>query len=118
MFAMRSLRYFRRFAGASEPHRHRDTAALRIAPGKDLDAFIGLVRDQKSRRFADRCADEHVVDMVLVCLDTAQIAEQDPDLDAVFIAVGAGGLMGGAGTALHALRADIEVVGVWAEASL
>lgn len=46
-----------------------------------------------------------------------EIAEQDPNLDAVFIAVGAGGPMGGAGTALHALRPGIEVVGVWPEAS-
>jgi len=46
-----------------------------------------------------------------------ELIEQNPDLDAVFIAVGAGGLMGGAGTALHALRPDIEVVGVWPEAS-
>ncbi|KTE38403.1 MULTISPECIES: threonine/serine dehydratase [unclassified Sphingopyxis] len=46
-----------------------------------------------------------------------ELAEQDPDLDAVFIAVGAGGLMGGAGTALHALRPGVEMVGVWPEAS-
>ena len=46
-----------------------------------------------------------------------EIAEQDPEVEAVFIAVGAGGLMGGAGIALHALRPGIEVVGVWPEAS-
>ncbi len=46
-----------------------------------------------------------------------ELAEQDPDLDAVFISVGAGGLIGGAGTALKALRPGIEVVGVWPEAS-
>ena len=46
-----------------------------------------------------------------------EIAGQDPDLDAVFIAVGAGGLIGGAGIALKALRPGIELVGAWPEAS-
>lgn len=46
-----------------------------------------------------------------------ELAEQDPDLDAVFIAVGAGGLIGGAGIALKTLRPGIEVVGAWPKAS-
>lgn len=46
-----------------------------------------------------------------------EIAEQDPALDAVFIAVGAGGLIGGAGIALKTLSPDIEIVGAWPEAS-
>jgi threonine dehydratase len=46
-----------------------------------------------------------------------ELLEQAPDLDAVFVAVGGGGLITGAGSALKALRPQTEVVGVWAENS-
>jgi len=46
-----------------------------------------------------------------------ELLEQAPDLDAVFISVGGGGLIGGTGTALKNLRPRTEVVGVWADHS-
>lgn len=46
-----------------------------------------------------------------------ELMEQAPDLDAVFIAVGGGGLIGGAGTAIKRIRPQTRVVGVWAENS-
>jgi threonine dehydratase len=46
-----------------------------------------------------------------------ELHEQAPDLDAVFIAVGGGGLIGGTGTALKGLGAETKVVGVWCENS-
>jgi threonine dehydratase len=46
-----------------------------------------------------------------------ELLRQEPGLDAVFIAVGAGGLIGGTGSALKALNPHIRVVGVWPEAS-
>ena len=46
-----------------------------------------------------------------------ELMEQDRDLDAVFIATGAGGLMGGAGTAIKAINPNVQMVGVWPEAS-
>lgn len=46
-----------------------------------------------------------------------ELAEQAPDLDAVFICVGGGGLMGGSGTALKALSPQTRIVGVWPQAS-
>jgi threonine dehydratase len=46
-----------------------------------------------------------------------ELLEQAPDLDAVFIAVGAGGLIGGVGTALKAINPKVRVVGVWPENS-
>lgn len=42
-----------------------------------------------------------------------ELLDQEPGLDAVFIAVGGGGLIGGTGTALKALCPQIDVVGVW-----
>jgi threonine dehydratase len=46
-----------------------------------------------------------------------ELAERAPDLDAVFISVGGGGLIGGAGTALKAFAPNVRVVGVWPEHS-
>ena len=46
-----------------------------------------------------------------------ELIEQSPQLDAVFIAVGGGGLIGGVGTALKQLRPQTRIVGVWPENS-
>jgi threonine dehydratase len=46
-----------------------------------------------------------------------ELLNQEPGLDAVFIAVGAGGLIGGTGSAIKALNSHVQVVGVWPEAS-
>lgn len=47
----------------------------------------------------------------------AELAEQAPQLDAVFLSVGGGGLIGGVGTALERLNPKAQVVGVWPENS-
>lgn len=47
----------------------------------------------------------------------AELYRQAPDLDAVFICVGGGGLISGVGTALKALCPATRVVGVWPRAS-
>jgi threonine dehydratase len=44
-----------------------------------------------------------------------ELAEQVPDLDAVLVPVGGGGLIGGVGLALKALRPGARVIGVQAE---
>jgi threonine dehydratase len=46
-----------------------------------------------------------------------ELAEQAGELDAVFISVGCGGLIGGAGSALEHLRPGTRVIGVWPENS-
>jgi len=46
-----------------------------------------------------------------------ELFKQEPELDAVFISVGGGGLIGGTGSALKALNPRVRVVGVWPEAS-
>ena len=46
-----------------------------------------------------------------------ELVEQLPDLDAVFISVGGGGLISGVGTALKKLSPRTRIVGVWPENS-
>ena len=43
-----------------------------------------------------------------------ELSEQLSDIDAVFVSVGGGGLIGGIGTWLKAFRPEIQVVGCWA----
>lgn len=42
-----------------------------------------------------------------------ELFEQAPDLDAVFVAVGGGGMVSGIGAALHALNPKIDIIGCW-----
>ena len=42
-----------------------------------------------------------------------ELLDQAPDLDAVFMSVGGGGLIGGVGTALKTLRPQTDILGVW-----
>lgn len=46
-----------------------------------------------------------------------ELLTQQPDLSAVFVTVGAGGLIGGVGSAIKAMNPGVRVVGVWPEAS-
>jgi threonine dehydratase len=46
-----------------------------------------------------------------------ELMDQAPDLDAVFIATGCGGLTGGAGTAIKAIAPKARVVAAWPERS-
>ena len=44
-----------------------------------------------------------------------ELLEQLPEVDAVFVAVGGGGLASGLGTALKAARPEIQLIGCWPE---
>jgi len=44
-----------------------------------------------------------------------ELAEQCPDLAAVYVCVGGGGLISGIGSYLKALRPDVEIIGCWPE---
>jgi threonine dehydratase len=46
-----------------------------------------------------------------------ELFEQAPDLDAVFVTVGGGGLIGGVGTALKAVSPRTRIIGCWPKAS-
>jgi threonine dehydratase len=92
-------------------------AELVVVPGGPLDA------EQEARRQAGQRGKPYVAPYN--DLDTVagqgtlgvELAEQAPDLDAVFACVGGGGLIGGVGTALKALSPPTRIVGVWPAAS-
>ena len=46
-----------------------------------------------------------------------ELLAQEPEISAVFVTVGAGGLAGGLGTAVKAVNPRVRVIGVWPEAS-
>ena len=92
-------------------------AALSVVDGNPLDAELAARRSAAERGKAyvapyndpDVVAGQGTLGM--------ELSEQAPQLDAVFISVGGGGLIGGAGTALKGLSPDTRVVGVWPENS-
>ncbi|MFI5610875.1 threonine/serine dehydratase [Amycolatopsis sp. NPDC051903] len=92
-------------------------AEVVLVEGNPLDA------EQEARRQAELTGKPYVAPYN--DLDTVagqgtvgvELAEQAPDLDAVFVCVGGGGLIGGTGTALKRLSPATRVVGVWPEAS-
>jgi threonine dehydratase len=92
-------------------------AELVVVEGGALDA------EQEARRQAELRGKPYVAPYN--DLDTVagqgtlgvELAEQAPDLDAVFVCVGGGGLIGGIGTAVKALSPRTRVVGVWPAAS-
>jgi threonine dehydratase len=92
-------------------------ATLVVVEGTPLDAEL------QARR---RAAEEHLPyispynDLDVVAGQGTlgvELIEQAPQLDAVFICVGGGGLIGGTGTALKQMRPQTRVVGVWPENS-
>ncbi len=83
----------------------------------------GLDTEQHARQYADENGmlylspynDEEVIAGQGTC--GLEILEQLPDVDAVFIAVGGGGLAGGVGSVLKAHNSNIRVYGCQPEAS-
>ncbi|WP_419899155.1 threonine/serine dehydratase [Roseomonas sp. USHLN139] len=92
-------------------------AELRLLDGDSLDAELAgrQAAEASGRVFLSPYNDADVIaGQGSVGLELLQ---QAPDLDAVFVAVGGGGLIGGIGTALKAHGAKAEVVGCWPETS-
>ncbi|MDH3615802.1 MAG: threonine/serine dehydratase [Gammaproteobacteria bacterium] len=83
----------------------------------------GLDTEQHAREFADRNGmyylspynDSQVIAGQGTC--AVEIIEQLPDVDAVFVAVGGGGLIAGAGSVLKDYKPSIRVIGCQPEAS-
>lgn len=92
-------------------------ARVRIVGEAPLDAEIAAreVALQSGRTYVSPYNDPYVVagqGTVAV-----ELLRQLPDMDAVFIATGGGGLISGMGTLLHHLAPRAEVIGCWPENS-
>lgn len=108
------------------PERTPDVKVDKIRSyGGDVRYFgiDGLDTEQHARKYAERKGmlylspynDEEVIAGQGTC--GVEILEQLPGVDAVFIAVGGGGLIGGVGSVLKARNPDIGVYGCQPEAS-
>ncbi len=90
-------------------------ATLVVVEGPTIEAEVTARRDAAAQ---DKVFISPYNDAAIVAgQGTAgmELAEQAPDLDAVFVAVGGGGLIGGIGTALRRIAPKAEIVGVWPE---
>ena len=92
-------------------------AGLSIIDGNPLDAEIAARRSaaEQGKTYVAPYNDLDV--MAGQGTLGVELSEQAPQLDAVFISVGGGGLIGGVGTALEHLSPNTKVVGVWPENS-
>lgn len=107
----------------------RSTVPAKLDAIRALDAEIVLVDGApfEAEREARRRAQERGLVYISPYNDPQIVAgqgtigvellAQEPDLAAVFVTVGAGGLAGGLGTAIKAVSPNVRVVGVWPEAS-
>ncbi|MDE2448092.1 MAG: threonine/serine dehydratase [Gammaproteobacteria bacterium] len=96
---------------------HRLGATLSIIDGNPLDAELAARRaaTQQGKTYVAPYNDPDVVAGQGTL--GMELSEQAQQLDAVFISVGGGGLIGGVGTALRGLSPNTRVVGVWPENS-
>ncbi|MTI17389.1 threonine ammonia-lyase [Rhodobacteraceae bacterium RKSG542] len=103
------------------------TPHVKVAATEGFGAKVVLAGESvdQAREEADRLAKEHGYTWVHPFDDPYVIAgqgtialemlEDQPDLDAIVIPVGGGGMIAGMATAIKALRPDIEVIGVETE---
>lgn len=92
-------------------------ARVRIIGGSPLNAEIAArkVAGESGRTYVSPYNDPYVVagqGTVAV-----ELLRQLPDMDAIFVATGGGGLISGIGTVLHHLAPHAEVIGCWPENS-
>ena len=111
------------FAASSAPHHKLE--AIRSLGAKLLTvAGTPLEVEQRARAHAESVGLPYISpynDVEVVAGQGTigmELLEQLPELDAVFVSVGGGGLIGGIGTALRHQRPRTRVVGVWPENSV
>jgi threonine dehydratase len=86
-----------------------------LVPGNGVEAEnVGrAAADQEGKTFVSPYSDPDIIaGQGTVGLE---MAEQCPDLAAVYVAVGGGGLISGIGSYLKAQRPDVEIIGCWPE---
>lgn len=98
--------------------RTREMGAEVILFGRNLDESLVHARELERERglvFVHPFDDERIIaGQGTVGLE---ILEQEPDLEAVVVPIGGGGLISGVATAVKALRPDVQVFGVQSEAA-
>jgi len=92
-------------------------AELVVIDGQPIDAELAARRDAaaQGRTYVSPYNDADI--MAGQGTLGVELMEQAPDLDAVFVSVGGGGLVGGLGTAIKRIRPQTRIVGVWPENS-
>lgn len=111
------------FAASSAPH-HKLEAIRSLGAKLVTVAGIPLEVEQRARAHAESVGLPYISpynDVEVVAGQGTigmELLEQLPELDAVFVSVGGGGLIGGIGTALRHQRPRTRVVGVWPENSV
>lgn len=111
------------FAASSAPH-HKLEAIRSLGAKLVTVAGIPLEVEQRARAHAESVGLPYISpynDVEVVAGQGTigmELLEQLPELDAVFLSVGGGGLIGGIGTALRHQRPRTRVVGVWPENSV
>ena len=88
-------------------------AGLVVIDGQPIDAELAARRDAaaQGRTYISPYNDADIVAGQGTL--GVELMEQAPDLDAVFVSVGGGGLVGGLGTAIKRIRPQTRIVGVW-----
>jgi len=110
------------YVGTTTPDGKRDAiraagAELVVIDGGSLEAELAA-RAEAGRRGVHYLAPYNDFDTIAGQGTLGlELSEQAPELDAVFICTGGGGLISGVGTALKALSPKTQVVGVWPEHS-
>ena len=111
------------FAASSAPH-HKLEAIRSLGAKLVTVAGIPLEVEQRARAHAESVGLPYISpynDVEVVAGQGTigmELLEQLTELDAVFVSVGGGGLIGGIGTALRHQRPRTRVVGVWPENSV
>jgi len=102
----------------------RTTPEIKVEAVRALDAEVVLVGDRyaEAQRHCEELAARrgllfvHPFDDPLVIAGQGtvgvELLRQSPDLDAVFVPVGGGGLIAGIGAYIKSLRPDIQIIGV------
>src|SRR3546814_7994187 len=92
-----------------------DTTLFR-SEGSPLDAELEARRQAKVQGKAYVAPYNDIETMAGQGTMGMELARQAPDLDAVFVCVGGGGLIGGVGAVIKTLSPQTRIVGVWPEA--
>src|SRR5580698_7702953 len=102
-----------RFAPLVKVARCRQFGARVVLHGDTFDearAEAGRLAEERGLKYVHPFDDPHVIAGQGTL--AFEILEQVPDADAILVPVGGGGLLAGVATVLHALKPDLQIIGV------